>query len=372
MSDVRSYHDMAMELADLGLRNRARGNSEPALGYFEQALDFELAAIAEIDPSDRLAWSLLHRSAGTLALDCRRFRQAEQIAAHALAGEPHPDIAEELRDLLEQIYFRRHLELKGVAIQDDELQMSLSGEEVGSGLVFFNEIYGRIDNTSKLIYRTAERKIGRDFRESGQPVKDIRDNYQTLVSVPRHGSFAVTLKFGSQIQRTLPGMFDTADVMDEFLDLISLVNRSRVDDIQDAISDPAYLRNFFALAKKIAPDGERVRQVGFTAVRGGSERSVELTMPSTEVIAPSIPVDSDSGSEPITIKGILRYADATRGRGNQIRVIDTESQVTHRVYVPPGMMNDIVRPLWDLPVVIQGERVGNRITLETIDGDNEG
>ena len=68
MNSVRDYHDIAMEFADLGIRNRARGQLEPALAYFEQALDFELAAIAELNQSDGLAWSILHRSAGTLAL----------------------------------------------------------------------------------------------------------------------------------------------------------------------------------------------------------------------------------------------------------------------------------------------------------------
>ena len=366
MNSVRDYHDIAMEFADLGIRNRARGQPEPALAYFEQALDFELAAIAKLNQSDGLAWSILHRSAGTLALDCRRFRQAEQITTHALAGEPHPDIAEELRDLLEQIYFQRHLDLKGVALQDDELQLSLSGQEVGHGLVQYNEIYGRVDNTSKLLYRTAERKSGRDFREGGQPVKDIRKNYQTLVSVPRPGSFAVTLKFGSQVQPALPGMFDTAAVMDEFMDLIGLANRSRIDQIQDFISDPAYLRNFFGLAKKLAPDGERVRQVGFTAVRGGVERSVELTTPTAELVIPPVPSQPDSPGEPVTIRGILRYADATGGAGDQIRIIDEASHKTHRVRVPTGMMNDIVRPMWDSTVSITGIRVGNVIDLQDI------
>lgn len=366
MSSVRDYHNIAMEFADLGIRNRARGNPEHALAYFEQALDFELAAIGELDQSDGLAWSILHRSAGTLALDCRRFRQAEQITTYALAGEPHPDIAEELRDLLEQIYFQRHLDLKGVTLQDDELQLSLSGQEVGNGIVKYNEIYGRVDNTSKLLYRTAERKFGRSFREGGQPDKEIRDNYQTLVSVPRRGSFAITLKFGNQIQPTLPGMFDTAAVTDEFMDLIGLMNSSRIDQIQDFITDPAYLRNFFGLAKKLAPDGERVRQVGFTAIRGGVERSVELTTPAAELTSPTIPTRPDPPGEHITIRGILRYADATRSAGNQIRIIDEANSKTHRVLVPAGMLNDIVRPMWDSIVTVTGWQTGNVVELQDI------
>ena len=371
MTAASDYHKMAMEFADLGLRYRARGNGELALAYFEQALDFELAAIAGLEQTDGLAGSVLYRSAGTLALDCRRFRQAEQITAQALAGEPHPDIAEELRDLWEQIYFQRHLDLNGVALQNDELQMSLSGSEVSRGLAPHSAIYGRVDNTGKLIHRTAERKLGRQFREGGQPVKEVRDNYRMMVSVPREGSFAVTLKFGSLIQPAQPaltGMFDVASVMDEFMQLIGLVNQSRDDVIQDLIADEAYLRNFFNLAKRIAPDGESIRQVGFTAIRNGSEHSVALTRPADEIIAPSPTAPPDADEESVVIRGVLRFADAISGSDAQIRVVDSEGK-PHPVDVPAGMMNDIVRPMWDERVVIQGMRAGNRITMVTIDLD---
>ena len=370
MTAVSDYHKMAMEFADFGLRYRARRNGELALAYFKQALDFELAAIGELDQTSGLAWSILHRSAGTLALDCRDFRKAEQITAQALAGDPHPDIAEELRDLLEQIYFQRHLDLNGVALQDDELQLSLAGPEVSNGLAPYDAIYGRVDNIEKLIHRTAERKLGRQFRERGKLAKEVRDNYRMMVSVPREGSFAVTLKFGSLVQPAPHSALDATSVMDELMQLIELINSWRDDAIQNIIPDQAYLRNFFDLAKKIAPDGDSIWQVGFTAIRNGSEHSVALTRPADEITPPSSSIPTDADGEPVEIRGVLRYANATSGSGDQIRVVDSESK-THPVDVPAGMMNDIVRPLWDERVVIQGIRTGNRITLIAIDTDTD-
>ncbi|MCL4203791.1 MAG: hypothetical protein KJ000_14920 [Pirellulaceae bacterium] len=53
--------------------------------------------------------SVLHRSAASLALNCEEYRLAEKLLAVGLAGDPPPEIAEEMRDLLEQIYARREL-----------------------------------------------------------------------------------------------------------------------------------------------------------------------------------------------------------------------------------------------------------------------
>ena len=371
MNSVGEFHDRAIEFADRAFRERARGNADNSLVYFERALEAELAAIAELDEPSGLLWSILHRSASAFALDCRRFRQAEQIAATALAGEPDAEIADELRDLLENVYFHRHLELKGIAFQDSQLQFSLSGPEVGNGVAELGAVYGRVHDSAQLIYRTAERKQGLPFRERGAPPKEIREHHRMLLSPPMNGSFAVLLQFGSPIQPNLPGMSPSAVIVDEFLDLIELANNSRVSEIQEIITDQAYLRNFFGLAKKIAPDGERFRQVGFTARRRGEERFVEMTTPSAEILTPSSVEPEELVTDTVEIRGTLRFADARRGNNNAIQV--TDGDLSSRVVVPSGMMNDIVRPLWDHRVVIQASRKGRTLTLEEIwiDEDEE-
>ena len=373
MNTAREFHDLAIQSADRAILARARGAADESLTFFEQALEFELSAITALDASEGLLWSLLHRSAGSFALDCGRFRQAEQIAATALAGDPDPEIAEELRDLLENIYFHRHLQLRGIAFQDSQLQFSLSGPEVGNGVAEMGAVYGRVHDSAQLIYRTAERKQGRPFRERGAPPKDIKESHLMLLSPPKNGSFAIMMQFGSPTQQTLPGMSPSAMIVDEFMDLIELVNKSRVEEIQEIISDEAYLRNFLGLAKKIAPDGERFRQVGFTAMRGKNERSVEITTPAAELPSPNVVEPAVASPEPVEIKGTLRFADARQGNNNAIRVVD--GNLSSRIVVPPGMMNDIVRPLWDQRVIIQAIRRGRTLTLEDIspveDRENE-
>ena len=104
MSAMNDFHHEAMEYAELGLVERIRGNPEKAHPLFEKALEWELKAVAELNEPIEPTYSVLHRSAGTLALDCKQYRLAEKLAAKALAQDPPAEIAEELRELLEQVY----------------------------------------------------------------------------------------------------------------------------------------------------------------------------------------------------------------------------------------------------------------------------
>lgn len=366
MRSVKEYHDKAMDLTELALVARLRGDSEGALPIFEQALEAEVAAIESMDEYVEPTFSILHRSAGTLALDCNQLRRAEKLAATALAKDPPPKIAAELRDLLERVHFQRHLEQRGIALAENEMQMSLSGPGVSFGVVGADEFSNRIGDSSRLITRIAERQAGRPFREGGSPPKSISEGSQLFVSVPRAASFAVTLRFsgiGAEGQQSrLP--FKTAEVVDEFMDLMEFVNDIKAVDIQKKISDPAYLRYFLRLAKKIAPDGERIRQVGFTLVRDGTERMVSVTRPAWESPLPlEEPISPER--EFIEVRGTLRFADATRDDVRMISVIDSNRK-RHFVEVPEEMMNGIVRPLWGKVVTISGWRKGKVIEFQDI------
>ncbi len=116
MSALNKFHDKAMDKAFFADQERRRGNQERAVALFEQALDLELKALKEITEPIEPNYSVLHRSAGWLALDCNRPRLAEQLACKALAGDPHPEIAEELRDLLAETYARMHRKPKGASV----------------------------------------------------------------------------------------------------------------------------------------------------------------------------------------------------------------------------------------------------------------
>jgi hypothetical protein len=109
MGRMKDLHHHAMRLADQASQLRREGNQREADARLREALEHERQA-AELADQDRTlepTRSILHRSAATLAWQCGEYREAERLITTALSGTPPETIAEELRDLLLQVYFEQ-------------------------------------------------------------------------------------------------------------------------------------------------------------------------------------------------------------------------------------------------------------------------
>ena len=107
MNQVKDLHHEAMRLVDEAEAARRNGNGPLARERLRHAFDQErqAAVLVARDLSQEPTRSVLHQSAASLALECGALREAERLIATALSGDPPDEIAEELRDLLEQVYF---------------------------------------------------------------------------------------------------------------------------------------------------------------------------------------------------------------------------------------------------------------------------
>lgn len=117
MQVAEAAHRKAMDFADAAFLSRRKGDFVQAHKYFCQALAKEREAANAI--SDRYdlepSRSVLYRSAATLALSCRDFREAERLASCGLANENVPEeIGEELRDVLADVQRSRQHKLDGI------------------------------------------------------------------------------------------------------------------------------------------------------------------------------------------------------------------------------------------------------------------
>ena len=375
MRTVLEIHREAMDFAEEGQFLLDRGAQSDARAAFRRAMELEREAAFDTDEDAEPDRSVLFRSAASLALDCDQLRAAEQLLARGLSGNPPEQIAEEIRDLLEQVQFRRHLEVRGLTLETTEVQMSLAGDAVGFGFASSDEFVGRVQDFATIILRTVERRLKQPYRERGGAKNQLKETFGVFLSVPRAASFAVTLKLGLPRQQVdFWADQEGALVIDEILDLFAAVQAGDVDELARRIPDHTYLRNFSALAKRVAPDGKRVNMVGLTSYRPGQVRTVALTRRREELknlaFVSSEATSPEFEDEHVEVRGVLHYADEIgRKDGGTIKLEDQAGRI-HEILVPEGMMGDIVRPLWDDTVVVTGTRKGKRIRLEGIDRAN--
>lgn len=364
MNESRAAHDRAMDLAFLADRSKAAGDPDEAGRLYVQALESELAALRALRDPTPVTFAVMHRSAAWLALECEDVRLAEKLASAGLAGDPPPEIADELREVWEQANFHRHLSARGIVLADNEIQMTLSGPGVGLGITEWAAYRARVDDTLKMITRITERRADRPFRHRGPPEAAVRNYLSPHVSLPKAASYSVSIRLGSG-QLVLPGVLDLPElpeVIHDFLTIVENVNGSSEDQLEKLIPDDTYRRNALALAKQIAPDGTSIKQVGFAASGIEGPRLVGFTRIRKDV-RPSL-VDRPPREERVEIHGTLLFADA-RGTSNEIRIVADDHE--QKVKVPPEMMDDVVRPLWNSVVSVRGVRRGRSVTLTEIE-----
>ena len=272
MNDATKLHNHAMDLAEEAAIERMRGNVDRAKGLYAAAFESERkAAMAfearyDMEPTR----SVLFRSAASLALELGDVKSSEKMIAQGLVGNPPEEIANELRDLLEQVYFQRHLDLRGIVLKPNEFQVSFTGNDIGLGIAKIDTITKRIKDVETLLCRTAERKENRPFRKQGTPSREIKDNYGAYITNSRAASYAVSFRLGHPAQEKLPGMDPAIEIIEEFLDCLDLIDNE--SELKRRIPDEMYRNNFQSLVKQIKPDGNRIKTVGFTASLRGSER----------------------------------------------------------------------------------------------------
>lgn len=352
-----------MDLAFLADRSKAAGDLDEAGRLYAQALESEVAALRALRDPNPVTFAVMHRSAAWLALECEDIRLAEKLASTGLAGDPPPEIADELREVWEQANFHRHLRARGIVLADNEIQMTLSGPGVGLGIAEWTAYRTRVDHTLSMITRITERKAERPFRYGKPPEVEIKNHLNPHVSLARAASYSVSIRLGAD-QLSLPGLDlpQMPEVIHDFLTIVENVNGSGDDQLEETIRDGSYRRNALALAKKIAPDGTSIKQVGFAASGVEGRRIVGFTRTRKEIRPPAI--DRTQQDEKVEIDGTLLFADA-RSASNKIRIVADDQE--HKVTVPPEMMDDIVRPLWNSAVSVRGVRRGKSVTLTEIE-----
>lgn len=360
---AQEHHHQAMDLADQADWEKRRGNFAQAKSLIREAFFCERNAALSLKDKFELepTRSVLFRSAASLAAECGELREAERLIAFALSGDPAPEIADELRDLLEQVNAHRHLELKGLQLEPSDLQLSIWGPAIWHGFAQSRHVRERIEKMETLAIRTHERLQGKPFRGVGRPTKEDAQSVEVYVSPPRAASFAVTLRIVRHHQLPLPGFNGAAkseEVFPEVFDCLQLINRRDNAKLREKIGDESYYINFVSVAEQLAPDKAKIAGVGLTINRDGHEQKLILNREKGDWTSTSSPNPSKLEGEEVEIRGLLCAANSTKKVSGRIEVVEPSGAI-HKIQVPLEQMADIVRPMYDYHVVVKGTR-GNK------------
>ena len=171
----------------------------------------------------------------------------------------------------------------------------------------------------------------------------------------------------------LPGLSPSEAVVDEFLDCLQLYTQGDEEQLKSRINEEAYYRNFVGLAGTLQPDGAKVNLVGFTTTHSGKFKQVSLRKqtafetppPTARDVIPEHGKKGTEDAELVQLRGELLIANATKKSAKQSGEIEivTSGNVKVTVVVPPGMMSDIVKPLWESEVEVIGTHKGKKVQL---------
>jgi tetratricopeptide (TPR) repeat protein len=191
--NTSDLHEEAMHVAESALVYHKRGQQEEATACFSRAYELEKQAVFASKSIPEPTRSVLLRSAASLAFHARRYRESEKMVNLALAGDPPAEIADELRDLAEQLYQHRP-PVAEPGIEDPDLQAF----EVTGRLAFADDSCKNIqlsdERGQKLPYfiRVSENfdRLVRDYWKERIYVRGLRhpnSNRVLLIEVRRVG-----------------------------------------------------------------------------------------------------------------------------------------------------------------------------------------
>jgi hypothetical protein len=380
MRSIKEIHQEAMDLAEEGFVAKKKGDEHNASSSLSKALELEQKAADSMDliEESEPTRSILYRSAASLAFNIGDFPLCDRLIARGLSGFPPPEIEEELKNLFEDVNFMRHLSAKGVVLDPSQWLMTISGNSTKYGGAAADQLLVRVEKIKTLFYRTVERLLDRPYREKGSVDKTIKDAYGLYINAFQPSSFSVSFQVGKpDPQMSLfPELkekktIEPNDIVDEIFSCFEIFEKNEAEKLKEKIKDENYHGNFIGLAKEIAPDGNNVKLVGFTAIRDGKEKPVALRRNRKEIRAElSTSIDSESvqSDGPFSMSGILmRASTPLQGKFGTVTLVETKTAQRKTINVPISIMKDVVQPYYEESVTVHCTKKSKKIILDEIE-----
>ncbi len=366
MNTLEALHDEAMDLAEEAFSARRSGDAERAEALFRESLARESQVVERVkarfdyEPSR----SVILLGAASLASNIGDHALARRLIYMALSGNPPDNVRQDLEHLLRETEMQLDAAVSARQLPTTAIDLAIDGQAVVAGYTEAEPFVSRVTSLARLYRRTYERVRGEPYRESGSPNIIVRTASAPFMSLTQGGSYRVTLRFGTQAE--LPGIGASQQAIQDLMGKLEVLQSQGLRALDAQIPDPAYRNNFVGLAKRLAPDGRHITSVLLATNVGERVSTLPLSQEIQKIPVRPITRGAHPGKgKPVEVVGWLRGAIKEEDVESSIRLVD-EAGRKHPILVPTGMMNDIVKPLWDEQVRVTGVKVGRLITMENI------
>lgn len=276
------------------LRRQHKGDRAAEL--YRLAAEAEVNALENLDPSKMRTMGITAVSAASLYFKAQEFLQARKLAHKWLATDLLPAFAvKELEELLQVIRFEESRLKSGIQFIEGEVIVSVKGGEVLYGAAPLDLVLRKVDQISKIFYRTTEMLLELPVRRRGNPTQDVKKYcdpwlFQTL---PGSYQFSVQVrKPQDHEQLSLPGIsaidveLRVEQITKKFLDIIRAATQDPESELIEVVPQDDYRKVFLKSAQDLAPPitGKTFNQIEIKSSSDDELRPVILIPETRSVI----------------------------------------------------------------------------------------
>jgi hypothetical protein len=300
---------------------RRQHESDRAAALYRLAAEAEANALNNLGSSKTRTLGITAVSAVSLYFKAQEFWQARKLAHKWLATDLLPLFAvEELEDLLQVIRFEESRVKSGIQFIEGEVLVSVKGGEVLYGAAPLELVLRKVDQISRIFYRTTEMLLDLPLRKRGSPSQDVKKYCDPWLfqAVPGSYQFSVQVR-KPQEQLSFPDML-AADVelrveqiTKKFLDVIRAATQDPEGELIEVVPQEDYRKAFLKSAQDLAPPvtGKTFNQIEIKSSSDDEPRPVILLPETRSVIKEAL---NKSEPEPpelpeykvTSLKGTLR------------------------------------------------------------------
>jgi DNA modification methylase len=148
--NIEQIHQEAMIFAQEAFVAENKGEKEIAFSLYKKAFELEKQAANyfQIDANNELTRAVLYRSAAALAINCKKYREANDLISEGLKASPPAIIAEELNDLYKKLpqnklFYGDNLEVLRKYIKEESIDLCYIDPPFNSNRNY-NQIYNNV------------------------------------------------------------------------------------------------------------------------------------------------------------------------------------------------------------------------------------